>query len=71
MDKFGRICWYVSCTFMKNIQTESFAFAGSDMALDFVQHLMGPQIARSVRGLVEIPETSHRDDPFASIHGLL
>lgn len=41
------------------------------MAFAFVQHLMGPQIARTIRGLVEIPESSQYDDPFALIHGLL
>lgn len=45
--------------------------SGSDMALSFVDHLVGPQIARSIRGLHEISEHTQEEDPFAAIHGLV
>jgi hypothetical protein len=41
------------------------------MALAFLEHLVGPKVAREVRGQVEIPERDEGDDPFAAFHGLV
>ncbi|KAF7974302.1 hypothetical protein HWV62_12454 [Athelia sp. TMB] len=54
-----------------NLWTSSGVSAGSDMALAFVDHLVGPQIARSIRGLHEVSEHTQEEDPFAAIHGLV
>jgi len=54
-----------------NIWTSSGVSAGSDMALAFVSHLAGPQVARVIRGQVELTEQTKEDDPFATIHGLV
>ncbi|KAF7292728.1 DJ-1 protein-PfpI domain-containing protein [Mycena indigotica] len=54
-----------------NVWTSSGVAAGSDMALAFLEHLAGAKLARQVRGLVEIPEVSSFDDPFAEFHGLV
>ncbi|KAJ7454248.1 class I glutamine amidotransferase-like protein [Mycena latifolia] len=45
--------------------------AGSDMALAFVEHLEGAKVARFIRGTMEIPEVTKKDDPFAAFHGLV
>ncbi|KAF7353880.1 DJ-1 protein-PfpI domain-containing protein [Mycena venus] len=45
--------------------------AGSDMTLAFVEHLASAQAARFIRGMVEIPEVTQEDDPFAEWHGLV
>jgi hypothetical protein len=44
---------------------------GSDMALAFMSHLVGPQITRVIRGQVEIAELTQEEDPFAAFHGLV
>ncbi|KAJ6591300.1 class I glutamine amidotransferase-like protein [Mycena vulgaris] len=54
-----------------NVWTASGGSAGSDMALAFLEHLAGAKLARQIRNIVEIPEVSSGDDPFASIHGLV
>ncbi|KAJ7634970.1 class I glutamine amidotransferase-like protein [Roridomyces roridus] len=54
-----------------NLWTSSGVAAGSDMALAFVEHLAGPQVARVIRGIMEIPEVTEKDDPFAVFHGLV
>jgi len=54
-----------------NVWTSSGVSAGSDMALAFVSHLVGPQAARAIRGLVEVTELTQEDDPFAAFHGLV
>ncbi|KAJ6622158.1 class I glutamine amidotransferase-like protein [Mycena sp. CBHHK59/15] len=54
-----------------NIWTSSGVAAGSDMALAFVEHLVGAKAARQIRGTVEIPEVTQQDDPFATFHGLV
>ncbi|KAJ7634900.1 class I glutamine amidotransferase-like protein, partial [Roridomyces roridus] len=55
-----------------NVWTSSGVAAGSDMALAFVEHLLaGPKVARIIRGGVEIPEVTEKDDPFAVFHGLV
>ncbi|KAJ7076501.1 class I glutamine amidotransferase-like protein [Mycena belliarum] len=53
-----------------NVWTSSGVSAGSDMALAFLEHLAGAKLARQVRNIMEIPEVSSDDDPFAAIHGL-
>lgn len=35
------------------------------MALAFLEHLAGAKLARQVRSIVEIPEVTSEDDPFA------
>jgi len=54
-----------------NIWTSSGVSAGSDMALAFMSHLVGPQITRVIRGQVEIAELTQEEDPFAAFHGLV
>lgn len=54
-----------------NIWTSSGVSAGADMALAFVSHLAGPQVARVIRGQVEVAEKTQEDDPFAAFHGLV
>ncbi|KAJ7431204.1 class I glutamine amidotransferase-like protein [Mycena galericulata] len=54
-----------------NVWTNSGVAAGSDMALAFLEHLAGAKLACQVRSVVEIPEVSSADDPFASFHGLV
>ncbi|KAJ7684361.1 class I glutamine amidotransferase-like protein [Mycena polygramma] len=54
-----------------NIWTSSGVTAGNDMALAFIDHLVGPRAARFIRGAVEIRETTQDDDPFAEFHGLV
>lgn len=42
------------------------------MALAFMEHLAGKDMARMVRGAVEIPDHGGpEDDPFAEFHGLV
>ncbi|KAJ7030801.1 class I glutamine amidotransferase-like protein [Mycena alexandri] len=53
-----------------NVWTSSGVASGSDMALAFLEHLAGAKLARQTRSIVEIPEMSSEDDPFASWHGL-
>lgn len=52
-------------------QVKYLYLAGSDMALAFVSHLAGPEVARVIRGQAEIVEVSQEDDPFAAFHGLV
>ncbi|KAJ7481974.1 class I glutamine amidotransferase-like protein [Mycena latifolia] len=54
-----------------NVWTSSGVAAGSDMALAFVEHLAGAKVARFIRGRIEIPEVTEKDDPFATFHGLV
>ncbi|KAJ7701938.1 transcriptional regulator [Mycena rosella] len=54
-----------------NVWTSSGVTAGADMALAFVEHLAGAKVARVIRGLLEIPEVTDQDDPFAAFHGLV
>jgi transcriptional regulator GlxA family with amidase domain len=54
-----------------NVWTSSGVTAGSDMAMAFVEHLVGARAARSIRGKVEIRESAEDDDPFAEFHGLV
>ncbi|KAJ7756095.1 class I glutamine amidotransferase-like protein [Mycena maculata] len=54
-----------------NVWTASGVTAGSDMALAFVEHLVGAKVARHIRGVVEIPQVTENDDPFAAFHGLV
>lgn len=42
------------------------------MALAFLEHLAGRDLAQLVRGSVEIPEVNNsEDDPFAAFHNLV
>ncbi|GJJ13710.1 hypothetical protein Clacol_007966 [Clathrus columnatus] len=55
-----------------NVWTSSGVAAGSDMALAFLEHLFGRELAQFVRGVFEIPEVNNsEDDPFAAFHGLV
>ncbi|KAJ7121065.1 class I glutamine amidotransferase-like protein, partial [Mycena epipterygia] len=42
-----------------------------DKALAFVEPLAGTKVARYIRGGIEIPEVTEKDDPFAKFHGLV
>ncbi|KAJ6624770.1 class I glutamine amidotransferase-like protein [Mycena sp. CBHHK59/15] len=54
-----------------NIWTSSGVTAGSDMALAFVEHLVGKKATTVIHGVIEIPEVKDQDDPFATFHGLV
>ncbi|KAJ7026757.1 class I glutamine amidotransferase-like protein [Mycena alexandri] len=54
-----------------NVWTSSGVAAGADMALAFVEHLSDAKTVRFIRGTVEIPEVTDKDDPFAAFHGLV
>ncbi|KAF7328839.1 DJ-1 protein-PfpI domain-containing protein [Mycena venus] len=54
-----------------NVWTSSGVAAGFDMALAFIEHLVGPKAARHIRGGAEVAEVTDKDDPFAEIHGLV
>jgi len=46
--------------------------AGTDMALAFLKHLVGPEITANIRAMAEISdEKGPADDPFAEVHGLV
>ncbi|GJJ13739.1 hypothetical protein Clacol_007995 [Clathrus columnatus] len=53
------------------IWTSSGIASGSDMALAFLEHLFGRELAQFIRGVAEIPEVTSEDDPFAAFHGLV
>ncbi|KAJ6517062.1 class I glutamine amidotransferase-like protein [Mycena vulgaris] len=54
-----------------NVWISSGVAAGSDLALAFVEHIAGAKVARLIRGGIEIPEVTAKDDPFAAFHGLV
>ncbi|KAH8827844.1 class I glutamine amidotransferase-like protein [Flagelloscypha sp. PMI_526] len=54
-----------------NIWTSSGVSAGSDMAIAFIEHLVGPRIAGIIRGQAEVIVHGEGDDPFAEVHGLV
>jgi len=53
-----------------NIWTSSGVSAGMDMASGFVEHLVGEDVARFIRGRVEVSVHSADDDEFAVFNGL-
>ncbi|KAF8512312.1 class I glutamine amidotransferase-like protein [Hysterangium stoloniferum] len=53
------------------VWTSSGVSAGADMALGFLDHLVGSHITAWIRGVVEIPEKGPGDDIFATVHGLV
>lgn len=44
---------------------------GSDMAIAFLEHIVGPRLARIIRGQMEVTEIQEEDDPFAAFHNLV
>ncbi|KAF8591045.1 class I glutamine amidotransferase-like protein [Ramaria rubella] len=54
-----------------NIWTSSGVTAGMDMANAFLVHLVGHDIARRIRGVVELSSRDQDDDEFAAFHGLV
>ncbi|KAJ7216440.1 class I glutamine amidotransferase-like protein, partial [Mycena pura] len=54
-----------------NVWTSSGVAAGADMALALFEQLSNAHAARHIRGVVEIPEVTQIDDPFAAFHGLV
>lgn len=48
-----------------------FWLLGNDMALAFVEHLVGPKLATIVRGLIEVVQRAEHDDPFAEVFQLV
>jgi len=54
-----------------NVWTSSGVSAGADMALAFLDHLVGSHITSWIRGAIEIPEKGPDDDDFAVVHGLV
>ncbi|KAJ7054273.1 class I glutamine amidotransferase-like protein [Mycena amicta] len=53
------------------VWTSSGVSAGADMALAFVEHLTNKEVAKKLRGAVEIPEVTQADDEFAVFYGLV
>ncbi|KAJ6622812.1 transcriptional regulator [Mycena sp. CBHHK59/15] len=70
---YRRIVWVPKARWVVdgNIWTSSGVSAGSDMALAFVEHLVGKKATTVIRGVIEIPEVKDQDDPFATFHGLV
>ena len=56
-----------------SVPSENLIFLlGADMALAFLDHLVGSHIATWIRGIVEVPEREGPDDDvFAVVHGLV
>ncbi|KIJ49084.1 hypothetical protein M422DRAFT_161495, partial [Sphaerobolus stellatus SS14] len=55
-----------------NIWTSSGVTAGTDMALGFLEELVGAKVAEAIRSAVEIAQhNTAEDDPFAAVHGLV
>ncbi|KIJ52507.1 hypothetical protein M422DRAFT_58665 [Sphaerobolus stellatus SS14] len=50
--------------------TSSGVTAGMDMANAFVQHLVGEEIAKSIRGIIELNAKDQDEDEFAAFYGL-
>ena len=46
-------------------------FSGMDMAISFIEHLVGKKITEHIRGIVELSERKEDDDEFAEMYGLL
>ena len=72
LDQFWNQCRYVSgLASADSIVDRSLFIPGSDMALAFLSHLVGPRAASVIRGQAEIVENTQDDDPFAALHGLV
>ncbi|KIJ30629.1 hypothetical protein M422DRAFT_186897 [Sphaerobolus stellatus SS14] len=55
-----------------NVWTSSGVTAGTDMALAFLDELVGPKITEQIAAISEIAKRSDAgDDPFAAVHGLI
>jgi len=54
-----------------NIWTSSGVTAGMDMANAFLVHLVGDEVARVIRGIVELSAKGEGDDEFAEFYGLV
>ncbi|KAJ3528597.1 hypothetical protein NM688_g7976 [Phlebia brevispora] len=54
-----------------NVWTSSGVTAGTDMALAFLDHMVGDEIANFVRGNVELSLHKQDDDEFATFWGLV
>ncbi|KAF7309118.1 DJ-1 protein-PfpI domain-containing protein [Mycena kentingensis (nom. inval.)] len=69
----GSITWVAKARWVVdgNVWTSSGVAAGGDMALAFLAHISSPEIARAIRGGIEIPEVTEEEDVFAKWHGLV
>ncbi|KIJ52990.1 hypothetical protein M422DRAFT_155717 [Sphaerobolus stellatus SS14] len=55
-----------------NVWTSSGVTAGTDMALAFLEELVGPKITEHIAAMSEIAKRSDAgDDPFAAVHSLI
>ncbi|KAH8916328.1 putative ThiJ/DJ-1 [Atractiella rhizophila] len=54
-----------------NIWTSSGVTAGEDMALAFIEHLVGKEWADDIRNVAEVRRAERDDDPFAEVFGLV
>ncbi|EJD03101.1 class I glutamine amidotransferase-like protein [Fomitiporia mediterranea MF3/22] len=53
------------------VWTSSGVTAGADMANAFLVHLVGEDVAKTIRGIVELSARAEDEDEFAGVHGLL
>ena len=42
-----------------------------DMTNAFLTHLVGEEVTKKIRGIIELSEREQYDDEFAAIHGLV
>ncbi|EJD03102.1 uncharacterized protein FOMMEDRAFT_28685 [Fomitiporia mediterranea MF3/22] len=54
-----------------HLRTSSGVTAGADMANAFLVHLVGEDVAKTIRGVVELSARAEDEDEFASVYGLL
>ncbi|KAF8529870.1 class I glutamine amidotransferase-like protein [Gautieria morchelliformis] len=53
-----------------NVWTSSGVVAGMDMTNAFLTHLVGGEVTKTIRGIIELSEREQYDDEFAAVHGL-
>ncbi|KIY67086.1 class I glutamine amidotransferase-like protein [Cylindrobasidium torrendii FP15055 ss-10] len=72
-DLFPTVNWVAKARWVVDgkFWTSSGVSAGSDMAMAFVEHLVGHDNAQFVRGMIEVIEHDQDDDPFAEFHHLV
>ncbi|KLO14256.1 class I glutamine amidotransferase-like protein [Schizopora paradoxa] len=54
-----------------NYWTSSGVTAGADMANAFLQHIVGEETAKQIRGIIELSSREEGDDEFADFYGLV
>ena len=54
-----------------DVSPDSRLHVGIDMTNAFLTHLIGEEVTKKIRGIVELSEREQYDDEFAVIHGLV